>query len=70
MTNKELLHIISQGENEQVEFKSTFNQDAILSLTAFANKKGGKVIIGISDAGKFIDIGINQESIQNWIQCQ
>ena len=43
MTDKELRHIISQGENEQVEFKSTFNQDAILSLTAFADKKGVKL---------------------------
>ena len=52
MTNKELLHIISQGENETVEFKENFNNDAVIALGAFANSKGGNVYLGISDHGK------------------
>ena len=49
MTNEELKHIIEQGENETVEFKQNFNVEAIISLTAFVNTVGRKLIVGISD---------------------
>ena len=35
--DKQLQHIIQQGENEKVEFKSSFGDDVIISLVAFAN---------------------------------
>ncbi|SEL99312.1 ATP-binding protein [Parapedobacter koreensis] len=39
-------------ENSSTEFKSSFNDGVIESLTAFANSKGGKVLIGVDDSGK------------------
>jgi len=63
MNNKELQNIISQGENINIEFKENFNNDAIIALCAFANTKGGKVYIGISDSGKIKGIDIKQETI-------
>jgi predicted HTH transcriptional regulator len=40
-------------ESEKIELKKTFSEwkEAIIALCAFANKKGGKVIIGMSDDG-------------------
>jgi len=65
LTDK-IKNIISQGENEQTEFKQTFNRQAIETLVAFANSKGGNVIIGVSNDKSIIGIKITTESIQNW----
>ena len=38
-------------ESEKVELKSSFSEwkEIIISLAAFANKKGGTVVVGIDD---------------------
>lgn len=38
---KKITHILQQGENEQVEFKTSFSKEVIETLVAFANSKGG-----------------------------
>ena len=67
MTKDELYHIISNGESQTIEFKSGFNNEVIISLSAFVNTKGGTVIIGVSNKGKVTGISVNQEIIKNWI---
>lgn len=66
MDKETLLHIIQQGEKEHTEFKQSFNRQTIETLVAFANTKGGRIIIGVSDKKSVIGVKINQESIQNW----
>lgn len=67
MDAQRVRHIISQGESETIEFKKNFNRQTIETLVAFANTKGGKVLLGVSDNGKIIGINTSPESIQNWI---
>ena len=38
-------------ESGKVEFKTSFGKEAIISLSAFANTRGGKVILGVDDSG-------------------
>jgi ATP-dependent DNA helicase RecG len=38
-------------ETQQIEFKSGFNDDVIETLVAFANTKGGKVLVGVNNNG-------------------
>lgn len=38
-------------ESQHVEFKKSFNKEAVISLSAFANTEGGKVVIGVDDKG-------------------
>ena len=55
-------------ETQHIEFKPNFNEDVIETLVAFANTKGGKILVGVDDAGKPIkNFIIGRESIQNWI---
>jgi ATP-dependent DNA helicase RecG len=49
VTQQKLLHIISDGENEKVEFKQSFSKVVIETLVAFSNTHGGRIIIGIND---------------------
>ena len=67
MTPSELINIIAIGENENTEFKSSFNKEVIETIVAFANSKGGRVLIGISDKNKILGVDINNESTKNWL---
>ena len=67
MNFSDLQKNLKKGENEFVEFKATFNHEALVSLCAFANTKGGAVYLGISDEGKILGITPKQEDLQNWI---
>jgi ATP-dependent DNA helicase RecG len=56
------------SESQYIEFKSGFNEDIIETLVAFANTKGGKVLVGVNNDGEPVkNFTIGHESIQNWV---
>lgn len=54
-------------ESSTVEFKRSFDREAIESLCAFANAQGGSVYIGIDDAGRVVGITFGKETASQWI---
>lgn len=71
MNAAQLFELIAQGEGARVESKSSFQKEAIEALTAFANTKGGAVLLGIGDTGKIVGVSIQAETAQGWInQCK
>ncbi len=65
---KDFLHkIISQGESETIEFKSSFNVGVIESLVAFSNTKGGTIFIGIDEKGVIKGVSLQSETIPQWM---
>ena len=55
-------------ENLNTEYKSSFNDAVIETLSAFANTKGGQVWVGVNDAGVPIPgFVIGTESIQQYL---
>ncbi|MFW5832285.1 MAG: ATP-binding protein [Prolixibacteraceae bacterium] len=62
-----LFSIYKSGENETLEFKSSFNNELIETLVVFANTTGGKIIAGINSKGEVTGTSLNAESIQNWV---
>ena len=62
-----LQHILAQGENEHTEFKTSFGDEVILALVAFANTKGGTVYMGISDRGEIKGVYLSKETVAQWI---
>ena len=63
--------LILQGEGQCTEFKTSFQKEVIASLVAFANTKGGLVLIGVSDASQVVGTEIKAETLQVWInQCK
>ena len=58
--------LITEGESEVLEFKATFGKDVIETLCAFANHRGGTVLIGVADDGKIIGASCGEESMPIW----
>lgn len=67
MNSQTLLSLIAEGENQKVEFKTSFGAEAIETLVAFANTLGGMVCIGVSDQGDIKGVAVSPESLQTWI---
>jgi predicted HTH transcriptional regulator len=51
-------NILPTAESDRVEFKTTFNDEVIISLVAFSNTRGGAVYVGVSDNGDVKGSGI------------
>lgn len=62
-----LEEIIRSGESEKVEFKESFNDAVIETLTAFANASGGTVLVGIADNGKVKGISVSPKTMPQWL---
>lgn len=62
----EVLALLRKGESDTVEFKESFDRQVIETLAAFANTKGGSVLLGVSDSGEVAGIEVGKESAQNW----
>jgi ATP-dependent DNA helicase RecG len=54
-------------ESRKVEFKSSFGKEVIITLVAFANTRGGKVILGLDDKGKVQGIELGSETEQKYL---
>ena len=59
--------ILPSSESEKAEFKTTFNEDVMETLVAFANTKGGTVYIGIADNAELKGIQLGKETTVQWI---
>ena len=59
--------ILPTIESEKYEFKTSFNEDVVISLVAFSNTKGGVVYIGISDNGEIKGIHLGKETTAEWV---
>ncbi|MBU0671780.1 MAG: helix-turn-helix domain-containing protein [Candidatus Margulisbacteria bacterium] len=53
-------------ESETIELKPSLSQmnEIIETMTAFANTKGGKIVIGISDSGRILGVEIGKDTIE------
>lgn len=54
-------------ESQQVEHKKSFGKEVIISLVAFANTEGGKVIVGIDDKGIACGVEVGPETLQRYL---
>ncbi|MDE0635258.1 MAG: helix-turn-helix domain-containing protein [Candidatus Poribacteria bacterium] len=63
METAELKQLIVQGENSATEFKERCDQEAIETAAAFANTRGGAILIGVSDNREITGITIGKETL-------
>jgi len=54
------LSFIQQGESVTLEFKQSFDKETIETVCAFANTKGGQILIGITDPGQIKGVQVTK----------
>ena len=64
MVNKYIQQLIAQGENQQLDFKYEVSDAKKIARTfsAFANTRGGKLLVGVKDNGVIRGIEIDEEA--------
>ena len=67
MNENELIEVIQKGESDIAEFKENFDKESVETAVAFANTKGGKILIGISDNGKIKGVDLGKETLRDWV---
>ena len=63
-TKDKLLKIISEGENQEVEFKEKISKDINIAqeIVAFSNTNDGLLIIGVNDEGEITGVKDSKET--------
>ncbi|MCL0074431.1 putative DNA binding domain-containing protein, partial [Dehalococcoidia bacterium] len=58
--------LLASGETETLEFKESFDKETVETAGAFANTKGGTILIGITDINKVKGVQVGRETLGNW----
>jgi len=53
---------LDAGETQTQEFKTSFDKSSIETLVGFANAKGGRVLVGVTDQGTLLGTTLGKES--------
>lgn len=59
--------LLQQGESQLLEFKTSFCRETNESLVAFANSRGGGVLLGVNDQGIVVGVDLSAETIKDWL---
>ena len=66
MTPKKLTWLTANGETAEVEFKESFDREAVETAGAFANTRGGTIYVGVSRKGAPLGIEVGPETLSDW----
>ena len=66
MVKDKLRELVKKGETNSIEFKENFDRETIETSGAFANTKGGIILIGVSDKGEVNGVQIGKETMNDW----
>jgi ATP-dependent DNA helicase RecG len=64
MDCKSLKKLISIGETETVEFKENIGDSMFRTVSAFSNKRGGKILLGIDKDGHIMGIDSSDKYLE------
>jgi ATP-dependent DNA helicase RecG len=64
---KSKTHRLESSESQYIEHKRSFGKEAIISLVAFANSEGGRLLVGMDDTGEVCGVSLGQETVQRYL---
>ena len=71
ITTRDLKRIVSGGESDQLEFKNKVNhpEKIVMEVVAFANAKGGTLLIGVDDDKSIVGVKDPAEETEILNKC-
>lgn len=64
-TIHDITTLVSSGESEILEYKESFNDEALETIGAFANAKGGTLLLGVRDNGEICGLQVGKKSLED-----
>lgn len=63
LDNQDLQRLIERGEGDELDFKHSITSafKIAIAITAFANRRGGMLLVGVKDNGKIAKINVEEE---------
>jgi len=56
MNEDEIIRLMASGETESLEFKGSLNEAFYKTISAFANTKGGTILLGVNNRGGIVGV--------------
>jgi ATP-dependent DNA helicase RecG len=66
MTGSELRKLLREGESENLEFKESFDREAVETAGAFANARGGIILVGVSGKRQPTGVELGKGTVNDW----
>jgi len=67
MDRSEILKLLEKVEGDRLEFKETFNDGVLKTISAFANTYGGLMVVGVNNKREVVGIDVDDENYQKII---
>jgi ATP-dependent DNA helicase RecG len=67
MDRDEILKLLEMEESNRLEFKETFNDGVLKTISAFANTYGGLIIVGVNNKREVVGIDVDDKNYQKII---
>ncbi|WP_429884715.1 RNA-binding domain-containing protein [Geoalkalibacter halelectricus] len=59
--------LLTHGETATLEFKASFDREAIETVVAFANARGGTILVGVANNGSIRGVTVGKETLNDWL---
>jgi ATP-dependent DNA helicase RecG len=64
MNPSELKRLLADGESDTVEFKESLQEEALHTVGAFANTRGGTILLGVNDSGVPVGTTVGKSTLR------